>query len=86
MTIINKLVTLLTDHGLWPNEIAEVLSIIKSAPENESMTGRWDDEESDYPPAIMTLAWMSAKAHAIDYLEKTKPKHFALALLKYIQE
>lgn len=82
MTIRTKLQNLLENHGLWPEEIKTVIEKTILAEENELMAGRWDEDESNYPPAIMNLAWFSAKTNAIEHLESTKPKHFALHILK----
>ena len=84
MTIKNKIKEKLTQHGLWPEEVDSVVLNTISEPENEAMKDRWNDDEQDYPPAIVVLAWISAKFHAIDFLEQTKPKHFALNILKSV--
>ena len=77
-TIKDKLV----NYGLWPEEAETVMKEVEQAPENESMQGRWHESPEDYPPAILSLAWLSAKDHAIEYLKINKPLHFALRVLE----
>lgn len=67
----------LQEHGLWPQEAEAVMSAVEAAPENESMKGRWGETPDAYPPMIMTLAWLSAKTKAVEWIDENKPQHFA---------
>ena len=85
-TIRKHIEETLVNHGLWPNEAEQVMNHVVELPENVSMRDRWEHDTEDYPPSIVTLAWMSAKETAIEHLKKTNPQHFALWLLEGKQQ
>ena len=57
------------------------MDITEKAPENDSMINRLNNNTSDYPAVVTALAFMSAKRHAIQWIEENKPMHFAKAIL-----
>lgn len=81
MTIRTKLHDLLTEHGLWPEEAEAVLFELENAKSSESMKGHWNDREEDHPPQLVAVLFMSAKRHAVDWIDKNKPRHFARPML-----
>ncbi len=84
MTIKNTVKEKLINHGLWPQEADDIVENVILAPENEAMKDLWNDHAEGYPEQITSLAWFSAKLHAIEFLEKNKPMHFALNILKTV--
>lgn len=81
-TIRQTLEAFLTEFGLWPKEATEVVNEFAARPESQSI--RFDDpaENSGYPPQVFAVMKVAVKSGAIAYLEKNKPQHFALAMLK----
>jgi len=80
MSFYQRIAGLLENHGLWDDEAKTVIELVKV--EQPSMDGRWNDDVSGYPDAIVITLWMSAKRNAIEYLKANKPEHFALWLLE----
>lgn len=81
-TMLTEMKETLVANGLWPEEAEKVMEVVMRAEENEVMRDRWADSFSDYPPVIKTMAWMSAKQHAVEWLKANKPEHFALRCLE----
>lgn len=71
----------LEQHGLWDTEVAEVMQVVVSAPELDTMEGRWDTDADAYPAAIVNIAWLVAKRKAVEWIDANKPQHFARAML-----
>ena len=67
---------------LWPQEATAVVERMIAKDD----TGlKWDDDldaPNGYPDQLVAVLFMSAQSEAIEYLEATKPKHFALPLLR----
>lgn len=72
----------LIDHGCWPDEAKAIIEEVSVAPESSAMEGRWDDDTAGYPDTMKVVLWITVKSRAIKYLERTKPMHFALMVLK----
>ena len=68
MSFSTNLKKYLTDKGMFDTQADQVIEQFKSDPQNESMAGRWDDSENDYPIQMtvdliaclnrFTLAWI----------------------------
>lgn len=82
MTIRKTIEEALVNHGLWPKEAANVVAELEADKASEPMWHRWDEDSSNYPPALLSVLLISAKSKAVEWLEKNAPKHFALAILK----
>lgn len=80
MTIENALKKKLIDHGLWEEEANAVLEAAKADLINESMNGRWTDDEEGYPSTILVAIWFNIKSIAVDWLRANKPNHLALSM------
>ena len=76
-TLINKLI----EHGLWKDEAEKIMLEVESAPENELMKNRWQEDASNYPEIITNIVWFSTKRHAIEWIDANKPLHFAKHIL-----
>lgn len=82
MTIREHLNAKLVENGLWPKEAATVISSYENSGNGKSMLGRWDEDVSGYPVALLATLFLILKDNAVTWLEETKPMHFALHLLK----
>jgi len=69
-----KLSKMLEENGMFPNDAKAVVEAMKAAPENETMKERWGDSWQDYPSAILSLAWLSAKEYALKWIDTNHPK------------
>ena len=74
--------TQLVAHGLWEDEANKVIDRYKNSGMADDMAQRWDDDAHGYAPMIFSVIWLGLKSEAIKFLEETKPKHFALHLLR----
>lgn len=71
----------LKQHGLWDDEAAAVMQVVVSAPELDTLEGRWDTDQGAYPPVIINIAWLVAKRKAVEWIDANKPQHFARSML-----
>lgn len=71
---------LVEENFLWPEEAKAVVDIVTQ--NEDSMVNRWDERVMNYPPTLLPVLQLKVKDAAIVYLEKTAPKHIALAILK----
>lgn len=81
MTIRIKLETALVNHGLWPEEATTVIQTLESDENFQMMKGRYDEDETAYPPALFATILFVAKNKAVEWIDTNNPKHFARALL-----
>jgi len=91
MTFREKMIELLVGCGCWPAEATAIMDVAeadKDDPQSEggdplvSMRGRWNDQVEDYPPQMIVVTWMLVRMLAVRYLTESKPKHFAIPILK----
>lgn len=74
---------LLVEHGCWPDEATAILDkVAADTADDESMRRLWNDHTDAFPASLRAVVWIRIKKAAIEYIESTKPKHFALAILK----
>jgi hypothetical protein len=78
-SIYSHLRTQLYDSGLFENQADAVLANLVARKDN-SMSGRWNDRVSAYPPAMLGVLWVSAKAEALKWIDSTMPLHWARPL------
>lgn len=74
-SIYNTIRTALYNNGLFENQAEAVLDRVIA--QSEPMKGRWNDRVSDYPPAITTVLFLSAKLEAVKYIDENCPQHWA---------
>jgi len=78
-TVEQVLVKKLVENMLWPKEAVEVVALLKA---DETTAGvRFDGAPDSYPTPMLAVLLMSAKRHAVDWIDKNKPMHFARPLL-----
>jgi hypothetical protein len=82
MTIREKLVAQLVDHGLWPQEALDVIKIYEDSDAGVSMKGRWDEDISEYPVALLSTLFLILKGEAVKWIDANKPMHFARGILE----
>jgi ribonuclease I len=82
MTIRKRLETELVNHGLWPNEAEAVMTELEADEASKPMQGRWNEDETVYPPQLLAVVLMSAKTKAVEWIDRNKPMHFARGVLE----
>jgi hypothetical protein len=73
MTIRKIFEQRLYENGLFQDQAAEVVRRAEEAEGNEAMRGRWDDDESGYPPQLIPVVWLSVKAAALAWIDENCP-------------
>lgn len=81
MSIRDHLHKRLVDNGCWPDEATAILAGMAEDKDSRTLTERWHEDESAYPPQLIGVAWFGTRKAAIAYLKANKPMHFALAIL-----
>lgn len=82
MTIRKKLETELENHGLWPSEAVAVMTELEADEASKPMRGRWNEDETAYPPQLFAVVLMSAKSKAVGWIDRNAPMHFARDILE----
>lgn len=67
----------LCDNGLFEDEVVEIAAKAKVDPANESMKGRWNDETTGYPPAMLNILRMALNHAAVQWIDANQPRHWA---------
>jgi len=73
MSIQEKLVKMLFDRGMFPDEATRIIDQLKALPQSEAMQGRWDDQSDGYPSAIITVLWLTTKRLALAHIDEKRP-------------
>lgn len=74
MTIEQELYRRIFECGVFDKDVAAIIERVKASPENEAMITRWNDDVDDYPSAMISIAWLSAKRHALEYIDENCPQ------------
>ncbi len=74
-TLEQTITNLLVEHGLWEAEAQEIMTQIKF--NDEVMGSRWNEQDTDYSPALVQALWMNARLEAVEWIDKNKPRHWA---------
>ena len=77
MTIRKLLEEKLCENGLWPAEATKIITELEGEKSSAAMAGRWDEDSSAYPEALLSVLWVSARSQAALWLEKNNPRHWA---------
>ena len=59
---------------MFESQADEVVEAVIAAPENEAMAGRWDEDTEGYPDVMMRVLLVSAKTHALEWIDANCPK------------
>ncbi len=63
-------------HGLWPSEATAVVAAQYN--DLDDATKRlWNHNASEYPLPMLAVLFMGTKRHAVAYIDKNKPLHWA---------
>lgn len=73
-TIEDKLKEMLFNHGLFEDQTATVMEMMKADEVNEAMEGRWGENVEDYPPVLLSVLWLSMRDCALRYIDANCPK------------
>jgi hypothetical protein len=77
-SVYTHLRTQLYNSGLFENQADAILKNVVSR--KDSMSGRWNDPVSGYPPGMTNVLWVSAKAEALNWIDNNMPMHWARPL------
>jgi len=73
MTFEEAVKNMLYNCGMFERQAEAVSKAMKADEANAAMKDRWNDNIEDYPPVMMALMWMSAKQHALQYIDENCP-------------
>lgn len=74
MTFEDKARELMSERGMFPNDIETVLERIKNDEANESLKSRWHDHIEGYPQPVTTaLLWFTVRTHVVEWIDEHKP-------------
>lgn len=73
MTLYEKGIELLTAKGMFPNDAAKVMTLVKADAANEPMASRWNDDIEGYPAALIKMLWVSVRRTAAAYIAEHQP-------------
>lgn len=84
MNIREKLTQMGVEHGLFESSAKEIMeSVIKEDFDTNMLMGpRWDDDYNDYPESMICVLWITFKRHALVWLNKNQPQHWAKAVFE----
>ena len=74
MRIRDKMLRLLEQHGLWPQDAPTVFDLFAATEQGKIMEGRWSDDETDYPPSMTVVIWISLKDFTKGWLAEHQPQ------------
>lgn len=74
MTIEEKLVDMLYNHGLFKHQAVEIIERVKADEVNKSMMGRWQDQMDGYPSQLLAGLWLSVEDHALQWIDENCPQ------------
>ena len=74
MTLKESVLEFLVSNGMFPEQAEQVFDLVKSAPENDAMLARWNDQQDAYPDVIMKMALLSAKEKAVEWIDENLPR------------
>ena len=73
MTFEDKIKSMLFERGMFENDAAAVIEMMKADEIHESMAHRWNDNTEDYPQSLLSVLWHSAKDTALKYIDANCP-------------
>lgn len=73
-TIENYLLAMLQERGMFESQAQAVLDMVKTAPENQAMQGRWSESTDAYPEIIIKMMWISTKDKALEWIDQNLPR------------
>jgi hypothetical protein len=82
MKIQDKLEAQLVNHGLFEDQAKAILEEAKASKLCEPMAGRWQEDDSCYPPMMLVVVWASVKHVAAEWLKRNAPQHWALPMFE----
>ncbi len=74
MNFIEFLIEQMEENGLSLAEAEnEIMPRIMMAKENESFKDRWLNDIENFPIGVRTVLWISAKRHALEWIDENVP-------------
>ena len=74
MTVEAKFTKMLFERGMFPAQAESVMDLAKQEPALAEMERRWQDDESEYPPALLAVYWVTICAAAVKWIDKNLPQ------------
>ena len=79
-TVKATLTDYLTSKGLWTDEAEDVVTALQAQPGNESL--RFSDPAECYPPTMLAVLKLDARAEALNWIDENMPRHFARSMFE----
>ena len=74
VTIEDKFREMLFNHGMFENQAAAVVEMVKADKTNEKMKQRWQDDVEGYPSVLLSALWYSVERCALRYIDANCPE------------
>ena len=63
----------LVNNGLSNLAADNIMHVVRAAPENESMSGRWADDVGEYPAVMQRMVLLTINRYALRWIEQNCP-------------
>ena len=73
MTIQEQMASQLIANDMFDSQAKQVMEKVV-AEQQETMSGRWQDDTSDYPAVMINTLWLIVKKTALDWLNENAPQ------------
>lgn len=77
MTLREKLLKMLDDHALFPQQAEAILQKYVDGPLGAEMKSRLNDPVDAYPAPLLTVCWMGLKKTTLEWIDENCPQHWA---------
>lgn len=64
----------LEQSGLSLTQAEQIIELAKKDEALDSFKERWGDTESEYPPAMVNVLWISVKTIALEWIDENIPQ------------
>ena len=65
----------LESNGLWPDQAEAVVAALQAAPGSGGLS--FQDPAEHYPPTMLAVLKLNARAEAVKWIDENMPRHFA---------
>lgn len=77
MTFREKLMKLLEEHGMFPQDSKSIIEVYENGETGKIMKSRLDDDMQGYPDTVLTVTWLGVKTVGRQWLADNHPHHWA---------
>jgi hypothetical protein len=64
----------LTQRGLFDYQADKALDFAEQHALHEALKGRWNEDVSSYPPAMVVIVWLSLKRSTLEWIDANAPE------------